>query len=186
MPRASGRMRSSSARRPPGTRSRSGAAGSPPAGPRRCSARCGGPFPASARRGAAGSGGSPAPRRPACRGPGRPAGGPCRRDPRESVRRRVSHDLSLAFPAVPAERPRRREFAQPVADHLLGHEDLQVQLAVVDHERMADELGHDRACASPRLDRLLRAHVILLLHFQKQLGVDERALFSDLPMSTTT
>ena len=63
----------------------------------------------------------------------------------------------LGLAAVAAEAPRRGELAQPMADHVFGHEHLQVHLAVVDHERVADELGNDRAGPGPGVDRLLDA-----------------------------
>src|SRR6185503_12770279 len=61
--------------------------------------------------------------------------------------------LALAA-AVAAEQAGRRELAELVPDHVLGHEQLDEGPAVVDHERVADELRHDRAVARPRLDRL--------------------------------
>jgi hypothetical protein len=46
---------------------------------------------------------------------------------------------------VAAEGPGRRELAQAVADHVLGHVDLQEGAAVVHVERVPDELGQDHA-----------------------------------------
>jgi hypothetical protein len=46
----------------------------------------------------------------------------------------------------------RREFAELVADHVLGDEDRNMLLAVVDAEGQADELRQDRGAAAPDLD----------------------------------
>src|SRR5687767_9893932 len=53
---------------------------------------------------------------------------------------------------VGAEEPRRRELAELVADHVLGHVDLHEAVAVVDHERVAHELGDHVGAARPRLE----------------------------------
>ena len=42
--------------------------------------------------------------------------------------------------AVLLERPRRGEFAEPVADHILGHEHRIKDFAVVHREGQADEI----------------------------------------------
>src|SRR5436305_400083 len=62
-----------------------------------------------------------------------------------------------------AEHAGRRELAELVADHVLGHEHLRELPAVVDQEREADEVRHDRAGAAPRLDRLAAAGPLLPL-----------------------
>jgi len=49
--------------------------------------------------------------------------------------------------------PRRRKLSQLVSHHLLGDQDLQVVLAIVDLELQADEVGKDRGGARLRLDR---------------------------------
>ena len=67
----------------------------------------------------------------------------------------------LRLAAVALERSRGGELAQPMADHVFRHEHLHVHLAVVNHERQAHELRHDRAGPGPRLDRLLRADLLL-------------------------
>ena len=85
--------------------------------------------------------------------------------------------LSTALSAVPAERPRGRKLTQLVADHLFGHEDLQMIFSIMDHERMSDELGYNRACPSPRLDRLLQPGVVQLLDLQVKFEVDVGAFF---------
>ena len=87
------------------------------------------------------------------------------------------------FPAVAAEGPRRREFAQSVTDHLFGHEHLQVDLAVVHHERVPHKLRHDRTRPGPGLDRILRPHRRSVSRtFRNNLGVTKGPFFSDLPI----
>src|SRR5262249_39957636 len=56
--------------------------------------------------------------------------------------------LALAA-AVAAEHPGRREFAELVTHHVLGHEQLGELPAVVNEEGEANEVRHDRAIASP-------------------------------------
>src|SRR5262245_5275803 len=67
-----------------------------------------------------------------------------------------------------AEHPRRRKFAQLVADHVLRHEQLDELPAVVNHERVPDKVRHDGAIARPRLERLATARTLLPLHFGQQ------------------
>src|SRR5438034_9171549 len=83
----------------------------------------------------------------------------------------------LRLAAMTLERPRRRELAQSVADHILRHEDFHVNLAVVDHEGQAHKLGHDRASTGPRLDRLFRAAPLGGLHLLVDLEVHKRTFF---------
>ena len=56
---------------------------------------------------------------------------------------------------VTLERAGQGEFAELVADHLVGDVDRHVLLAVVHRDRQADEIGQDRRAARPGLDRLL-------------------------------
>lgn len=76
-----------------------------------------------------------------------------------------------------SEGSRRCEFAELVSDHVLGDEYLHVNLAVMDHERLTDELGNDRASAGPRLDGLAGAAGVHSLDFGEQLRIDERSFF---------
>ena len=99
----------------------------------------------------------------------------CRCSAAPSCRRASASFFDLA--AVAAEGARRGELAQPVADHVFRHEHFQVHLAVVNHERVADELRHDRAGPGPGLDRLLRADRVHPLHLAEQLRIDERTFF---------
>src|SRR5919112_2347643 len=75
----------------------------------------------------------------------------------------------LRFPVggVAVEGARRRELAELVADHLLGHVDRDVLVAVVDAERQPDELRQDGGAAAPDLGHLVaarRARGICPLH----------------------
>jgi len=78
---------------------------------------------------------------------------------------------------VAAERPCWREFTKLVPNHVFRDKDLEVLLAIMNHESPTHELGDNRAGASPCLDRLLRAGFSLLLNLGVQAGVDERTLF---------
>jgi len=94
-----------------------------------------------------------------------------------SRRYRRAAGLFLSLAAVPSEGTCGGEFAKPVADHVLGDEHLQMRFTVVDHERVADELGHDRASAGPRGDRVLNARLVLPLDLGEQLRVDVWTFF---------
>src|SRR5437764_10193079 len=70
-----------------------------------------------------------------------------------TLRCRARHGGLLA--AVAAERPGGGELAELVPDHVFLHEHAQELVPVVDLERMAHELGNDRARPRPSLDGLL-------------------------------
>ena len=89
--------------------------------------------------------------------------------------------LLAAFAAVTTERSGRSEFAQLVTHHVFGDVHLHVFAAVMNHERHIHKLGNDRASTCPRFDWLTTSGFLLPLHFEKQLGIDERAL-----LATTT
>src|SRR3954470_22834150 len=78
--------------------------------------------------------------------------------------------------AVAAEGAGRGELPELVADHVLGHVELDEVAPVVDREGLAHELGHDRAGACPGLDGLAGARVIGPVHLLEQALVDVRAL----------
>src|SRR5262249_32844450 len=59
-----------------------------------------------------------------------------------------------ALAAVAAEGAGGGELTELVADHVLGHVQLDEVPPVVDGKVLADELGHDRAGARPGPDRL--------------------------------
>src|SRR5512139_1454373 len=76
---------------------------------------------------------------------------------------------------VTPEGTRRGEFAELVADHVLGHEHGDVLLAVVHGNRQADHVRQDHGAARPGLDR---AAIVLLRsrgHLLRKVGIDERA-----------
>src|SRR5262249_29250896 len=83
--------------------------------------------------------------------------------------------------AVAPEGPGRRELAELVADHVLGHVELDEVPPVVDGEVLAHELGHDRAGPGPRLDRFAAAGGIGLDDLLEQSHNDERAFLERAP-----
>src|SRR5712691_7677445 len=76
-----------------------------------------------------------------------------RRGPRRNNRARRLGRRDRA--PVPAEAPRGRELAEPVADHVLGDEDRHVAAAVVDRNGVADHDRQDHRRARPGLHDLL-------------------------------
>src|SRR5262245_57777070 len=72
---------------------------------------------------------------------------------------------------------RRSELTQLVPDHVFGHEQLDELPAVVHHERVPDEIRHDRAVARPRLERLAAARAPLPLDFGQQPLIHVRPFF---------
>src|SRR5215470_8458038 len=91
----------------------------------------------------------------------------CRRDLRP-------HGLLIA--AVPMKSPRRREFAELVADHVLGHADGNVLLPVVDAEGQPHELRQDGGPPAPDADDFIAAGVAHGLGLLQQITVDEWTL----------
>src|SRR3546814_7858147 len=73
------------------------------------------------------------------------------------------------------KRAGRREFAELVTDHVLGHQHRDELLAVVNAEGQADELRQDRRAARPGLDDLIAAGAARGLRLLQQIAVDERA-----------
>src|SRR5699024_2425284 len=90
-------------------------------------------------------------------GPSWASRGRSARWPRPSARGSVyltECSSALALPVVldvALERPRRRELTELVADHVLRDEHRHVLAAVVDRERVADEIGDDGRSAGPGL-----------------------------------
>src|SRR5262249_24896451 len=80
--------------------------------------------------------------------------------------------LRLLVGAVAVEGARRRELAELVPHHVLGHVDRHVLLAVVDGEGQADEIGHDRRAPRPGLDDLVTAAGARLLDLVEHVAVD--------------
>src|SRR6187397_365787 len=62
--------------------------------------------------------------------------------------------LCLSVRRVAVEGARRRELAELVTDHFLGHLPRNVLVAVVDTEEKPDELRQDRRAAAPDPDHL--------------------------------
>src|SRR3954468_24031177 len=77
---------------------------------------------------------------------------------------------------VPAERTCRRELAELVPDHRLGHEDRYVLAPVVHRDGVTEHRRHDHRAARPRLDDVLGALVVLRVHLLHQVVVDEGTL----------
>src|SRR5262249_62320118 len=68
------------------------------------------------------------------------------------------------------------ELAEAVADHVLGHVDRDVLLAVVDRDRVADERREDDGRTRPGLHDLLLVALVHLLDPPLEAELDERAL----------
>src|SRR5512147_1210680 len=77
---------------------------------------------------------------------------------------------------VAVEEARRRELAEAVADHVLGHQNRQELVAVIDAEGQADELRQDGRATRPGLDDLVAARAARRLGLLQQISVDERTL----------
>src|SRR5215472_8970621 len=89
--------------------------------------------------------------------------------------RRARRALGLAVSRVAVERAGRRELAELVADHLLGHQHRNVLVPVVDAEGEPDELRQDGRAAAPGLDHVVPAGRARGLRLLEQIAVDERA-----------
>src|SRR5579883_2578510 len=92
-----------------------------------------------------------------------------------SRRARTGRALRLAVGRMAVERAGRRELAELVADHLLGHQDRYVLVAVVDAEGEPDELRHDGRAPAPGLDHVVTAGCTCGIRLLQQIAVDERA-----------
>src|SRR4051812_33067234 len=91
----------------------------------------------------------------------------------------ASASAAAALPVVldvPAVGAGRRELAQLVADHRVGHEHRDVLAAVVHGDRVADHGRHDHRATGPRLDDVVGALVILPVHLLHEVAVDEGTL----------
>src|SRR3954462_13747599 len=74
------------------------------------------------------------------------------------------------------ESARRRELAELVADHFLGHLHRNVLVTVVDTEQQSDELRQNRRAAAPDPDHLVPTRSARGLCLLEQIAVDERTL----------
>src|SRR6202142_1435242 len=90
-------------------------------------------------------------------------------------RRRGGRTLGFAIGAVAVEHPARREFAELVTDHFLGHHHRDVLLPVIDAEIQADELRQNGRAPAPDLDHLVTARRARGFRLAQQIAVDERA-----------
>ena len=92
-------------------------------------------------------------------------------------RRRRRHRRGLVgLGRVALEQPRRRELAELVPDHVLGHVDRDELPPVVHGNRVPHHLGDDRRPARPGLDDLLVAAAVHDLDLLEERHVDERTL----------
>src|SRR5690606_38638942 len=78
---------------------------------------------------------------------------------------------------VTAESPRRGELAQLVTDHVLSDVHLEELVAVVNVERLSDELRNDRAPPCPGLDGTVCTTLRCALNLSVELLVNKRAFF---------
>src|SRR5690349_362737 len=85
--------------------------------------------------------------------------------------------LLFLFDEVAAIGTSRREFAQLVSDHVLGHIDRHMAAAIVYRNRVSDHLREYGAGPTPGTDHNFFAFLVQLLNFFEQLGADERPLF---------
>src|SRR5215211_2313574 len=100
------------------------------------------------------------------------------RGPRSTGRALSSFLLHLLVAGVAAERPRRCELTELVADHLLGDEDGHVLPAVVDGDRVAHHLREDRRRAGPRADHPLLVYRVHRFDPAHQPVLDVRAFLA--------
>src|SRR5262249_16722058 len=87
----------------------------------------------------------------------------------------ASGPLGLLVGRVAMERPRRRELAELVADHVLADEHGDVLVAVMDAEGHPDELRQDGRAPAPDLDHLATAAGTGLFGLAQHEAVDEGA-----------
>src|SRR5438552_10885905 len=96
-----------------------------------------------------------------------------------SSRRRSAEGLPISGPSRPlvagmaVEGAGRRELAEFVADHVLGHQHRDEFMAVVDAKGQPDELREDRRPARPGADHLVTARGERLPGFLQQIAVDK-------------
>lgn len=93
----------------------------------------------------------------------------------ESEKRKL--DFLAGHTTVRLKDARRGELAELVTNHVLGNVHGDKRLAVVDAERVPDEIGGNRRATGPGLDRLLGAGLHRLLDFLEQVVIDEETFF---------
>src|SRR5215471_12472011 len=84
----------------------------------------------------------------------------------------------LLVRGVRLEGARQRELAELVSDHVFGHVDRDVLLAVVHSDRQAHEVRRDRRAARPGLDRPLIGGRPCSVDLRLQVMIDERSLLN--------
>src|SRR5207244_6130209 len=92
---------------------------------------------------------------------------------RGRCRSRAGGTLGLAVGRMAVEHAGRRELAELVADHLLGDQDRNVLLPVVDAEGEPDELRQNGRAPAPDPDQLMAARRARLLGLLEQIAVDK-------------
>src|SRR5579862_465540 len=85
-------------------------------------------------------------------------------------------DRLLVGDGMAVEIPGRRELAELMADHVLGHQHRQELVAVVNAEGKTHELRQDRRAPRPGLDHFVAARAAARLRLLQQIAVDERTL----------
>ena len=73
-----------------------------------------------------------------------------------------------------AERTRRAEFAKAMADHIFRHEHVIENFAVMNSERVTDEVRHDHGTTGPRLDGSLFVLGIQGVHLLLKVFINKR------------
>ena len=88
-----------------------------------------------------------------------------------------SLDFLAGHAAVSLEDAGESKLAQLVADHVFRDVNSSEHLAVVNAERVTDEIGSDRRAARPGLNGFLSAGLGRLLDFLEQVIIDEEPFF---------
>jgi len=76
-----------------------------------------------------------------------------------------------------SKRSRWREFAEAVANHVLGDVDGNELLAVVNGKGVTDKFRYDHRSPTPRLDHSLPARLVHSLNSAKKFEVNKGAFF---------
>jgi hypothetical protein len=95
-------------------------------------------------------------------------------------RRRIEEaglDFLTGHAAVALKDARGRELAELVADHVFGDVNGGENLAIVNAERVADEIRRDRRAAGPSLNGFLDAGFDRLFDFLEEVVIDKKTFF---------
>ena len=71
----------------------------------------------------------------------------------------------------------RRELAEFMPDHVLGHKDRDERLTIVNHESVPDEIRRDHGTTGPCLHRLLDSGGVHLVDLLEKMRLHKRSLF---------